>query len=310
MYLKEISISELQYPPHLQKQCTVFHQKNFLELYVPHIHIVGIFNQSNELTGLFYYFKKSKWGIQYIIPPPFFPHNGLLFYAQAEKTEKQYSLIKELHQHIVHYFSVSEKAHYIRFVLPTNYIDTQVFQWNKWKVTVHYTYHLDLSLSETQLFENLSSEKRKSIRKAEKDNIQIIPTSDYSTIYELVLKTFQRQNKKINTIYLNKILKQWKNTDNHFAFVAYKNGKAIASGFCIFDNHTAYYLLGGYDDSNAHHGAGVSCMWQSILKSKQMGLSVFDFEGSMLPAVERYFRDFGGKLVPYYVCEKKNFRII
>jgi endo-alpha-1,4-polygalactosaminidase (GH114 family) len=45
-------------------------------------------------------------------------------------------------------------------------------------------------------------------------------------------------------------------------------------------------------------------MWKSILKAKQMNLKIFDFEGSMLPNVERYFREFGGNLVPYYSCEK------
>ena len=45
-------------------------------------------------------------------------------------------------------------------------------------------------------------------------------------------------------------------------------------------------------------------MWQSILHAKKLGIEVFDFEGSMLVEVEKYFREFGGELVPYYTVNK------
>jgi hypothetical protein len=31
-----------------------------------------------------------------------------------------------------------------------------------------------------------------------------------------------------------------------------------------------------------------------------LGIKYFDFEGSMLPQIEIFFRGFGGQLVPYY----------
>lgn len=304
MYLKKISIDELVYPNVWQNELTVFHQKEFLKIYLPYLRIAGIFNDHHELIGMFYYFKKSKYIFQYIIPPPFIPYNGLVFYTNAEKEESKNSVIKEMHQHIVNYFQKTEKAHYIRFVLPPEFVDTQVFYWNKWKVKVHYTYQINLNQTKEELFNNLSPEKRKSIRKAEKDGIQVTETNDFETVKHLIIKTFSRQNKEVNQIYLNKILKEWANDSNAFAFVAYKKDIPVAITFCVFDNQKVYYLFGGYDNEYAHHGAGVMCMWHSILKSKEMGKKIFDFEGSMLPNVERYFRDFGGKLTPYYVCEK------
>jgi len=45
-------------------------------------------------------------------------------------------------------------------------------------------------------------------------------------------------------------------------------------------------------------------MWQSILLAREKGLKTFDFEGSMIPEVEKYFREFGGTLIPYYVAYK------
>lgn len=304
MYLRQILINELEYPAVLSDKISVFHDMDFLSMYLPYIRLVGIYNENNELIGVFYYFKKSKYFLKYIIPPPFHPYNGLIFHNSAQKEESRNSFIKEL-QYLIHqYFTEKENAHYIRFVLSPEHIDTQIFRWNKWSVKVNYTYQLSLKSSTNELFENLSSEKRKSIRKAEKDGIVVKETENYDTVKELILKTFERQKKKINVFYLNKILQEWANPSNSFAFVAYSDEKPVAATFCLYDHSTAYYLMGGYDFQNTHHGAGVSCMWHSILKSKELGLDIFDFEGSMLPNVERYFRDFGGKLIPYFVCEK------
>jgi hypothetical protein len=41
-------------------------------------------------------------------------------------------------------------------------------------------------------------------------------------------------------------------------------------------------------------------MWESVKHAKDLGLRYFDFEGSMVPQIETYFRGFGGRLTPYY----------
>ena len=45
-------------------------------------------------------------------------------------------------------------------------------------------------------------------------------------------------------------------------------------------------------------------MWEAIKFAKKLGIKYFDFEGSMVPQIERYFRGFGGKLTPYYRINK------
>ena len=39
-----------------------------------------------------------------------------------------------------------------------------------------------------------------------------------------------------------------------------------------------------------------SCLWEAIRWARGIGLEVFDFEGSSVPGVERFFRRFGGNL--------------
>ena len=80
-----------------------------------------------------------------------------------------------------------------------------------------------------------------------------------------------------------------------------KEGKAIAAVYIVWDEKRSYYLLGGYDAEESHHGASALAMWEAIRFTKEeLGLKEFDFEGSMVPSIEMFFRKFGGTLTPYY----------
>nr|WP_243426332.1 GNAT family N-acetyltransferase [Caldicoprobacter guelmensis] len=147
----------------------------------------------------------------------------------------------------------------------------------------------------------MSVERRNDINKAIKDNLAVRKIDDYNIVKSLVLKTFSRQKKDVdNKYYLDKILFSFANDNNSFAFATFKEEIPIASAFCVYDRTTAYYLLGGYDHEFKHHGAGALAVWEAIKCSKELGLKYFDFEGSMIPQIERYFRGFGGELTAYF----------
>ena len=120
----------------------------------------------------------------------------------------------------------------------------------------------------------------------------------------MVSNTFSRKEKDFDKDFIDKILFEFANKDNSFAFVSFQNNQPIAASFCIFDNNKVYYLLGGYDSKNKHQGAGALAVDAAIKHSKEKGIIIFDFEGSMLPEVEKYFRGFGGDLIPYYSVNK------
>jgi len=123
-------------------------------------------------------------------------------------------------------------------------------------------------------------------------------------VKKLVQNTFSRKEKQVDIDIIDKILFQFADNTNSFAFISYQNERPISAAFCIYDNEKVYYLLGGYDNEFKHQGAGALAVNAAINKSKEMGISIFDFEGSMIPEVEKYFRGFGGDLIPYYSINK------
>ena len=45
-------------------------------------------------------------------------------------------------------------------------------------------------------------------------------------------------------------------------------------------------------------------MAAAIQAAQERGLKTFDFEGSSIPPIERFFRGFGGQLTPYFSIHK------
>ncbi|MCC6691749.1 MAG: GNAT family N-acetyltransferase [Bacteroidia bacterium] len=282
---------------------SVFNSADWLKMYADQLTLMGIYNDNENLIGSFFYYRSTKFGLPYIVNPPFAPHNGLFFVNPSQNKSNQNTFEKNVMELVSDFFK-SISAVFLVTALPVGFKDTQPFLWKKFAVQPKYTYRVDLLQPENVLLENLTSEKRKSLNKAQKDGLIIKASDDIKVVSELVMKTFARQNKKVNIHLLNKILFEFAKPENSISFTAYENNKPIAASFCIHDKTTAYYIIGGYDSENKHHGAGVSTMWNCMLKAQSIGLKTFDFEGSMLPDVEKYFREFGGTMVPYFAITK------
>ena len=195
-------------------------------------------------------------------------------------------------------YLLKQKALYTSLSFPTDIVDVQPFIWKDFNLSLKYTYRLDLKNKPQKLLENFSPERRKNITKAGKDGLVVKLADDPVLVSNLVLQSIVRKNAPMNKELIKKIIAGFLPGNHAFAFVAFQDDTPLATVFVIHDNQCAYYLFGGFDQTNKHQGAGASCMWQAILHAQNSGLKIFDFEGSMLPDVERYFRGFGAEIKP------------
>lgn len=262
-----------------------------------------ILNNNNDVIGCFMYYRFHKAWFKFIISAPYSPNIDLFYINPAESVVGKNSFNKDMSASLASYFEALN-AGYININLPEKITDTQPFIWKGYTSKSRYSYLIDLAKPQDELWNNLSSEKRKSVNKAIKDNLEIKQSTDYNLVHELIIKSLERNEVAKNKDILKHILFSFASAENSFAFVAMHNNEAIGATFCVIDkaSNKSIYLFGGSE--NKHHGAGVSCMWQSILKAKELGLGHFDFEGSMNPDIERYFREFGGELTHYFCVEK------
>jgi hypothetical protein len=282
---------------------TIFNSLDWLSVFRERAQAFGIYNKNDELIGGFLLYHERKFGLSIYRTPPFTTSVGPFLKMDARNPSSISDTWKNT-LNVIATFLDDLPYSVVSFSMHSTVVDTQPFLWKKFKVSPRYTYVLDLSGSFEDIMKKMSSERRHNISKAKKDGVAVKQTCQYGLVKSLIVKTFARQNESIDMSYLDRILFEFASDRNSFAFLALRNEEPIACIFCVYDNQVAYYLFGGYDSDNKHVGAGALAMWRAICHAKDMGLRWFDFEGSMISQVERFFRGFGGTLTPYYQINK------
>jgi hypothetical protein len=186
------------------------------------------------------------------------------------------------------------------------------FYWRGFQQTTYYTYQLrDLS-SESDLWANLRGNIRREIRKAT-EREGLVVRSDVPLEQFLALNTlsFERQGlrRPYADDYVERIDRACAERGQRRIFLAEdSHGRAHAAVYVVWDSQRAYYLMGGGDPALRTSGAASLCMWDAIRFAGSVTAS-FDFEGSMLEPVERFFRAFGAEQVPYFAVSGFHSRI-
>lgn len=178
-------------------------------------------------------------------------------------------------------------------------INALPFIWAGYRAEVAYTYRLDDLGSEQSLWDGLRDNIRREIRKARK---RVIVRDDLGLdrFYGVWRDTLTRQGRPDpSRDRLERIDAACGARDARVTLFACDDADRIhAVAFIVWDAEAAYYLFGGSRPELRTSGAASLLLWEAILRARQV-TRVFDFEGSMLAPVERFFRAFGGRQVPY-----------
>ncbi|MBN3035785.1 MAG: GNAT family N-acetyltransferase [Bacteroidales bacterium] len=281
----------------------VFSTRGWHDLFGNELQLVGLFDDEGELQGGFHLMRSHAGPFAYTRNPLFTPHIGFFFHNPAQHEVKRRSRLKTAMTAVARYLRET-RCPVISCALDPSLTDMQPFFWNGFKVIPNYTYRLHLNIPEDALLEGISGDRRNDMRKATRDGIRVEQPESLEVIRRLVDMTFSRQSKKYSRELVKRILFGFATPDNSFAFTACHEGRPVAGVFCVHSGNKVYYLLGGYDHHEGHSGAGVLALWEAILHARATGARIFDFEGSMVPAIEKYFRGFGGELVPYFTVNR------
>lgn len=248
-----------------------------------------------ELAGAWLLPRRYILGLRIITHPPLTPYLGIVTSRLSRH------IIQSLLESIL---AMRPDYLYFAFHPLQHNLDLMPFRLHGIHIEVRYTYLLELDRSECELWKGLDGARRRNLRRAQKDGLKVRVASveDVPIMLSLIQQTFQRQGIKTAWLPLaERIMRVSTSEKWGQGWLVYHQGRAISTVFIVWDHHAAYYLLGGYDHTRHHNSAGSLGMWTAILFAKAQGLRWFDFEGSEIPNIERYFRKFGGKQTAYYV---------
>ena len=179
------------------------------------------------------------------------------------------------------------------------------FHWKGFEQTTRYTYRIDDTRNPTQLLSETRENIRREIKKAQKQ-VGVSEAESIEEFLPLHRLTFSRQGKKLphSEEALRRVDAACRERGLRRILVAKgTDAQAHAALYLVTDKHAVYYLLGGGDPELRTSGATSLIMWEAIRWASEQGKQ-FDFEGSMLEPIERFFRSFGARQVPFFTIGK------
>ena len=175
------------------------------------------------------------------------------------------------------------------------------FYWRGFSQTTRYTYRLFDLTDLAGIWARVRDNVRREIRKARK-SVVVRSDLDIDCFARVWALTFARQGVRmpVNTELLRRldIACEERNCRKMF-FAEDAQGKIHAAGYLVWNADCAYYLMAGGDPDLRNSGAGSLVTWEAITFASTISRQ-FDFEGSMIEPVERFFRAFGGRPVAYF----------
>lgn len=268
-------------------------------------HYASSVDKAGSLRAVLPYQVKNRWGLTIISPPPLSPRLGpwLRFPSDcvtiAQRQNYQWKVLTDL-------ANALPNVAYARIHWPYELHYGLPWQQLGWQQSTRYSYVLDLSLSLDTIFSEFKSSLRNKIRKAERQ-LKVFETDDYQPVFQLSELDFQHRGvpSPIRETLLARLDAAAKLAGARKIWIAKDEQDRIqAAIWLLFDGQAAYNLVLGSDPQLRSSGAVPLLLWQAIQWAQQMGLKVFDFEGSHLPGVEAFFRSFGGLARPYHVFTK------
>jgi hypothetical protein len=257
---------------------------------------VVLSRNGNEIFGVLPYFYPRKG---YILVPGLTPFLGpYIIYPEGQKypTRISYELniLDDLYGQLPDFVYYNQK--FSPFV--TNWLP---FYWKGFQQTTRYTYVLTDIANHEAIWKGFQGRIKRNIRKAHK-TVKVLYDMDIDKFLKINALSFLRQNRGLpyDKELVYSIEKACGQRDQRKIFYAEDmNGRIHAAIYVIWDNSTAYYLMGGADPELRNSGAQALLLWKAIKYTSKL-VEHFDFEGSMMKSIERFFRDFGGRQVPFF----------
>lgn len=271
---------------------------------------VVLVEKGNQIIASMPYIKKTRFGLTVLSQPQLTQTLGPWLRPSnakyARKLSQEKDLLQKLFSQLPKYAHFQQNWHYSR----TNWLPVY---WMGFEQTSRYTYRIEKLINIDDIWKGFEANIRTDIRKAaDKEGVTVRTDLSIDDFLKLNEKVFSRQGMALpytkDLVY--KIDSAAEKNKARKIFIAEdEQGQHHAAVYLIWDDDSAYYLMGGSDPELRNSGATSLCMWEAIQFASTVTKS-FDFEGSMLEPVERFFRNFGAVQTPYFHISKTNSRRI
>lgn len=181
------------------------------------------------------------------------------------------------------------------------------FLWKGYKITPCFTYRIWDTSDLNKVWNDFDKSARKAIKKGS-SLLSLRTDLPIEVLFELEDKTFARQHRKnpTNKEQLKRVYKACLEHDAGVLMCAMDDANRVHTAtLYIYDDSTLYAIHGGSDPELRESQADAFLIWKGLELASERKLA-FDFEGSSIEGIEKYFRSFGGEPLVYYSARRYN----
>lgn len=264
---------------------------------------VALSIQGDFVNGAFPYVTNTKLGLKQVTLPYLTPHLGPIFNFPSDLSESnKLSYKKKVLNSLIEQLPKTD-----RFITQTDFdFDYWLpFYWKGFQQTTRYSFVLNTQKSESELLANCKPNIRKHIKNSSVQ-FQIEESTQTDTLFEMHKADLNSKNADLHfdKDQLSKLYKVLYDVDAAKVLHAVDSNNDVACAFLlVFDKKFTHYLVGSVDPAYRNSGVMSLMMWEAIKESRSRGLQ-FNFEGSMIQSIERFFSSFDGQPVPYMKISK------
>ncbi len=238
--------------------------------------------------------QKKKYNVNYLFPPFFTQQLGVFSYnvLPEEKIERFIN-------------AIPPKFRFIEINL--NKYNT--LRDSNYTLIPNKTHEIDLISSYQQLYESFSTNTKRNIKKALKQNLKIEKNTSPIDIIKLFK---ENRGKDLNTLaesdynILIKLINELVKKNKAEIWSAYNNKNELCAGvFFANSNNKSIFLFSGRNEEAKENGAMPFLINQYINNNAQKNLTL-DFAGSNDSNLARFYKSFGSKECIYYQLKINN----
>jgi len=258
-----------------------------------------LIEEESAISAAFVYVVKTKGPFKALGMPGLTPFLGLWFAKDTDQDKAAAQLMAMLPKHDKFYMQMNYE------VFGTEFDETG------FKKAVLHTYVLSGIKDHERTYANFKQRVKGEIKKAE-GNIHVTESSDIDGLYALCQMSYERQGKKMDfslELVRNIYHAATKNNNGILLTAQDSEGNLHAGTLIVWDQNQAYYLLNGGNPALRSSGANSLLIWEAIKRVSKFA-NKFDFEGSMIPGVEKYIQGYNPEKKQYALYTRTNSMLV
>lgn len=258
-----------------------------------------VVEEASTISAAFLYVVKSKGPFKAVGMPGLTPFLGWWFAKDTDQHKAATQLMGMLPKHDKFYMQMNYE------VFGTEFDETG------FKKEVLHTYVLSGIKDHERTYANFKQRVKGEIKKAE-GNIHINESNDVDGLYALCRMSYERQGKKMDfSLELVKSIYHAAINNNSGILLTAQDseGNLHAGTLIVWDHDRAYYLLNGGNPTLRSSGANSLLIWEAIKRVSKFA-DKFDFEGSMIPGVEKYIQGYNPEKKQYALYTRTNSMLV